>query len=79
MHHRARSTPVEARHARKRHTTPRYYDIDALWQRAERVDLSGVLTPDSDVMDDGDLWAEEDEDDFWDRAPPEGDDDDDAW
>ena len=56
-----------------------YYGIDALWERAECVDLSGVLTPDDGLLDDADL-LDEDEDDFWDSPPPGADDEeDDFW
>ncbi|KAJ1447374.1 hypothetical protein M885DRAFT_543070 [Pelagophyceae sp. CCMP2097] len=43
-----------------------YYDLDALWKKAEIVDLSDVLTPDSDMDDDE--FDMLDDDDIFDEA-----------
>ena len=53
-----------------------FYDIDALWAKAEQVDLSDVVSPsfagEGFVEDDLFAWRDdEDEDDFWD-APNAG-------
>ena len=54
-----------------------FYNIDEIWKNAERVDLSEVVSPEGpdDLLDDEDLFDEEDDlEDFWDapNAP-------DAW
>ena len=62
-----------------------FYDIDALWAKADQVDLSDVIVAasDDDALSDDDLFAydDDDEDDFWDIPNAEGraaDGDDDA-
>jgi len=54
-----------------------FYNIDEIWKNAEQVDLSDVVSPEGpdDLLDDEDLFDEEDDlEDFWDapNAP-------DAW
>ena len=54
-----------------------FFNIDEIWKNAEQVDLSEVVSPEGpdDLLDDEDLFDEEDDlEDFWDapNAP-------DAW
>ena len=67
------------RRHRERHDAflEEFYNIDEIWKNAERVDLSEVVSPEGpdDLLDDEDLFDEEDDlEDFWDapNAP-------DAW
>ena len=43
-----------------------FYDLDTMWARAEKVDLSDIITPSDGDLGDLDLLDEED-DELWDE------------